>query len=427
MLKMVSQLVPKLINMFNDIPDSSDYASGTCLIKGYTRLITTFLQAKNSQQIVDAHATATVFDCTKPLCTANIKWDWWFNTDEKPQFLARSLVTFGPANSLSPPYFQRPNQGILCQPHAVNNNMTPIEYLVHTVNMEFCRTREHMAADEVMEGFVEIFTSTDPVGNPDIDNHSFVFVKGADLLPIKAKRLDLVHAIRVVFYTGMLVYLANPKDFQHYHPLVLITNIFLAQNNFFPTNKDMDKPLTKAQKTNYLLALGLNIFEAIRKDFDASFFLDNADFFPPTFNPTTMPAPQRAIGYVPSGSPPSAPPASEAVFHTFYFLFGERVLQNQTEPDTTIKAEPLDDSILPYYEYAVNNEFDQFNRDQLKTLITIVCPKHTLNLKDKTYFGLKKKTNMTAFLTQHLPAFNAIYFGYITDLKEATLEPDAAS
>ena len=419
MLHMIAPLQNMLVKKFNDIPNNPDKKTAGNKIKSYCDQIVEWVGFKTPEKIVAEHATSIVFDCGKPPCTANINHAWWENNthDELPQFLARSLTTFGPVDVLSPPYFKRANQGILIQGHAENNNMSPIEYLVLQVNMEFCRTDEPMDANEVMDGLVEIFTSTAAVSNTTIDNLVFRIVFTDKLTPFEATRLDLVHALHIVFYIGMLVYLANPEGFCHCHPASLIINIFLAQGNCFPANTDIDKPLSKVQQGEWLLTLGLNIFDAMRKEFDAAFFLNNADFFPCTTNPTMMP-PSLAIGY---RKPQDADAdAGAPVFETAYFLFGAR--PNQAEPDTTIKAEPLDGSILPYYQYAVKGEYAQLNRDQLKTLITIVCPKETLNLTSKTYFGLKIKADMIALLTKHLPAFNTTNAEYITELSATMVE-----
>jgi hypothetical protein len=424
--KAVTKSKDQLVKIFNDIPDSNDQGSATRLIKGYASIISGFAVNKNSQQIIDDHATALVFG-TGPIGRASIKPDYW-NSEETGPFFLRSLGCIGPANALCPPYFHRPNQGILCQPHAENNDMTPIEYLVRAVYMEFCRTREPMDANEVMKGYIEIFTELKPVGNSIIDGLSLTMVKGNNLVPLKATRLNIVHALLILFYTSHLVYSANPA-LHFYHPMVVITNIFLAQKNFFPPNEGMDKPLTDAHKKRYLLNLGLSIYEVLRVATDTSLFLDNAELFPVTFNPTTMPPTPKAIGYripsseeaaIPSSEEAAIPSDEQAVVKTLYFLFGNQVRENTIQPDTTISAEPLDYSIIDYYMDAVDNNFDTMTKANVQTLITIVCPKDTVNLNSKKFFGIKTKEMMTTLLTKHLPAFNTAYKRYVTDVKEAT-------
>lgn len=429
-LKMVQQLQSQLIEVFLKIPDDFDSTTGKKLIKGFSSVIIDAIEHKSPQQLVDDHTREFVFGQVKAPVTANIRPEWWsLETEGKPCFLARAILTLGPANGLCPSHHQRVNQGILCEPHAKNQNMTPIECLLHHFNMEACESGELLDGDQIMRDLVEIFTSTKSVGNPNIDNCDIFFVKGVQYTPVKSTRLDLVYALHLVFYTGLLVCFANPTDFKHYHPLVLITNIFRAQMNFFPDNKHMDKPLSPVQRSNYLLKLGINIFETLRKDFDAKFFLDNADFFPPTSNPTMMPAP-RALAYVPGAAALVLDAAhdkqdNDSVFETWYFLFGKRATENDRDlenPD--IEAEPLDASILPIYQSAVNNEFDSIDRSRLKVLMTIICPKDILNLNAKNWFGYKTKAQMIAVINAHITTFKDTHNleGYITELDAAVVQ-----
>jgi hypothetical protein len=411
-LALVRRYLPKFTTLMNDIPADPDHAdSGTQLVKTFATVITTSIQAKNPQQIVDEHDTNRAFTIEhgKEPSHKTINKAWWESKEpEKPQFIVRALFPIGPASKMTPPYFTRINQGILCQPHAENNNFRPIEFIADHVNKIFCRAThagEPMNAKEVMEGFVEIFTSTTPVGNLDIDGLSFVFVKGKDLKPVRANRLDLVHALRVLFYTGYMVFFANPTAFKFFHPLFLITNVFLAQANFFPSNSDMNQPLSDAEKNNYLLALGLNIYEAMRKTLDAEVFLNAADLFPATVNPTTMPMP-LGLGY-----------DRLDIFTPLYFLFGHNVLEDTTED--AIVAEFFDHSILDFFNDAKSDKFEQMTAGNLKTLLTICCPKTVLNLRAKKNYGLKDKTAMVNSLKQHITTFGTNHAAYLTDL-EAT-------
>ena len=105
-------------------------------------------------------------------------------------------------------------------------------------------------------------------------------------------------------------------------------------------------------------------------------------------------------------------------------LFGKRAAEDQTDPDNSdIEAEPLDASILPFYQALVLKEFDLIDRNRLKTLITIICPKDTLNLHAKNWFGLKNRAEMIALINTHITAFKANHDleGYITEL-EAMVE-----
>jgi hypothetical protein len=417
-LNLVGKYLPMFLELMMDIPDTN--TPGARLIKAFARIISNAVGPKSAQNIVDDHKTEIVFQHGKDPSPNTINKTWWENkSPDMPQFLVRSLLPIGPASKMAPPYCNRINQGILCQRHAENNNLSPIEFLLKYVNLIFCRSShlgEAMNAHEVMEGLVEIFTSPGPVGNPDIDNLSFVFVKGkSELTPVRANRIDLVHALRILYYTGYMIWFANPDGFTNYHPLVLITNVFLAQTNFFPSNSDIDQPLSRAEKNNYLLALGLNIYEAMRKDFDAKFFLAAADLFPSTVNPTMMPVP---LGLKDDTQPPPRPLSDHEDFFTpFYFLFGKNVPSGTTEDGAT--AEILDHSMLPFYEAAVEQDLDSTGVKAIKTLLTMVCPKHTLNLRVKRNYGLKDKAAMVKLLNEHLQTFGNTHSAYLNELNEA--------
>jgi len=421
---------PKFIALMNAIPDSSDPDSGTHLVNTFASVISSNVQTKDPQQIVDEHDTDTVFEHGKDPSAKTIKKSWWeTRSDTMPQFLVRSLFPLGPARKMTPPYFNRSNQGILCQPHAENNNLRPIEFVANYVNRIFCRastTDEPMDAADVMNGFVEIFTSTQPVHNHEIDDLSFVFVKGKDLKPVCAKRLDIVHALRVLFYSGYLVFFANPTAFKWCHPVFLITNVFLAQTNFFPPNSDMDQPLSDAEKNNYLLALGLNIYEAMRKPFDAEFFLNSYDIFPSTINPTTMPTMGNmgallGLSYVPAAhaAPTPLPNDDDDIFTPLHFLFGKQVPDHTTEDDIT--AEVFDHYILHNYT-AVHDKRDeqvaQLDTKQLKILLTIICPKSTLKLQNNKNYGIKSKKAMVELLQKHTTDFDTSHADYLAELKD---------
>lgn len=442
-LTLLANYIPYMKYHLNLIMEKLDSSPAGNYIKAISKIIGEALNTKDAATIVADHDTNFAFVTNMHPCTASLAQSWWKAGETKPQLFVLAMLTFGPADGLSPPHSKRVNQGILCQPHVENNRMTPIELLGSTISDEFYRVgKQHkMGAEEIMHGYVENFTSLQHVKNDTIDNLQIIFVKGSSQLePVKGNRLDIVYSLHVVYYTGMLVYLANPKDFQHYHPLILITNIFLAQKNFFPPDKDVEKALSKSEKNNYLLALGVHIFDAIRKEFETKFFLDNEKCFPSKINPTMMPAPKEHILYLGApGAPVAMPPvaafaaADAETVQTYFFLFGKQTEENDKTQENGIKAEPLDDSIFPFYESVLNSVVDddfsqvslgEIKCRQLKILITIVCPKEDLKLEKKKNFGLANKAIMIALLQKRISSFNSANLDYITKLKEAI--PDEA-
>lgn len=419
-LKLVHKYLPMFIDRMNAIPIEESRDSGTCTIKNFAQCLVEKVGPKNPQQIVDEHATHFAFHHGKEPSANSLNPLWWDSCHpDQPQFLFRALFQLGPASTVTPPSFKCANQGILCQPHAENNELRPIEFLAQHVNLVFCRSAtmdDTMDETEVMDGFVEIFTSTEPTSVHEIDDLSFVFVKGKGLNVIRANRLDLVHALRVLFYTGYMIYFANPVAFKFCHPLFLITNVFLAQTNFFPSNNLMDHPLSDAQKSNYLLALGLNVFDVMRKPFDAEFFLNDHHLFPATINPTTMPDP-LALSFVPQ---PGAGPDGLNVFTPLYFLFGWSGLQEGTTEDG-ITAQLFDKDVLINYNAVVqsNEHLPQLTCEDLQTLMIIICKKTSLKLKAKKNFGCKTKADMIALLNQHITAFGTTHATYLQDLDAA--------
>lgn len=411
------KFLPKFAAILAAIPGKpEDQDSGTQLVKTFAETIGSKLDAKDPDQLVADHATDLVFEDGKEPSAKTIKHSWWNSFDSRPQWLVRALFPLGPASNVTPAHFRRTNQGILCQPSA-ETGLRPIEYIAKQVNRAFCRANK-MDAEDVMAGFVDIFTNTNPLDDDVIDNLGFVFVTGKDMTEAPANRLDLVHALRLLFFTGYLIYFCNPTAFKWAHPIFLVTAVFQAQTNFFPPNKDMDRPLSEAQKSNYLLALGLNVFEAIRNPFDADFF-HSADLFAATINPTSMPQP-LGLGYVPPPGAPAAnqhPPDEFNLVYMTNFLLGNQVAEDTTEDGIT--AELFDQDVLINYN-AVRNKNEQLVAQlvarELKTLMTIICPKTALKLQARQNYGCKTKAAMITILNDHITTFGTTHQAYLQDL-----------
>lgn len=424
----LSAYLTEMTTVLDAIPSKpEDINSGTQLIKTFADIISTKLGDKTPGQLGADHATDIVFEDGKEPSAKTIKRAWW--SSYTSSWLFRVLFPLGPTSYVTPDYFQRTNQGILCQPSS-KTGFSPIEHVANQASRAFCRTGKMGDADDFMEFLVDIFTNTQPVDDDDIDSLSVVFVTGKAMTEIYANRIDLVHAIRLLFFTGYLIYWCNPTAFKWAHPVFLITAVFQAQANFFPPDKDMDTPLSEAQKSNYLFALGINVCEAIRQPFDARFF-NSADLFPATINPTSMPQP-LALGYVPPpppGAPPGAPPAAANQqttdeFSPAYFLYGNQVAEGTTDAD--IPAELFDQDTLFNYNAVRNQNGDlqaQLEARELKILMTIICPKSALNTKARKNHGCKNKAAMIATLRDHIGTFGTTHQAYLQDL-EAT-EPDA--
>ena len=425
-LTILHKFLPKFAAILEAIPGKQeDQDSGTKLVKTFAELIASRVGTMNPDQLVADHVTELVFEDGKEPSAKTIKPSWWdSSSDSRPQWLVRVLFPFGPASNVTPAHFKRINQGILCQPSA-ETCLRPIEYIAQQLNRAFCRANK-MDAEDVMADFVDIFTNPKPLDGDVIDSLEFVFVTGKAMTEVAANRLDLVHALRLLFFTGYLIYFCNPTAFKWAHPIFLITAVFQAQTNFFPPNKDMDRPLSEAQKSNYLLALGLNVFEAIRKPFDADLF-HSADLFPATINPTSMPQP-LVLGYV---SPPGAPagaanqqPPDE--FNPTNFLFGNQVAEDTTEDG--IATELFDHEVLINYNAVRGNNHklqSQVTMKELKILMTIICPKTALNLEAHKNHGCKTKRIMIDILNEHITTFGTTHHVYLQDLAATLTEPDA--
>jgi hypothetical protein len=435
----LAEILPVVTHKFASLPTSTN-KDGTQIIHAYGQLLCQHVAGKTPEDLINDHATAVVFNHGKAPITSNISKTWWSTEkDGQPCFLARAMLCFGPADLLAPPHYPREklvNNGILCQPHACNDDKTPIESLFHVFLQE---------ADGVgtIDDAVEIFTSTDSVANTTIDNYEIFFVINrmhSALVPVSAKRLDLVHAIRTVFFLGLLVFYSNPVDFQHYHPRVLYQAIFSRQTNLIPPN--LDKTLSPATRANWLFALGTKIFEKIRKEFDATFFLNNATLFPTSPVHTLMPlagllrtaassyhASDHATDHATDhASDQAADQASDHAsnFDILYFLWGVKVNHDDNEPDDnepdsfcTVTAQPLDAKMITIYDHIQNDNLHGLSRHQLSQLIILTCPKNNLNVSKKL-FGLENKTNMIAFIKKHHSTFltnNPNLDTYISELK----------
>ncbi len=419
---MMTVLKMKLLATFANLPESEPSAGedGSKLVKGYASLIAAVVKDKTVDTIIRDHSRETVFEPNTLPTTNNIKQEWWnclYPGSSKEGYLARAVYSIGNVITV-PPFHKQETLGFLSVRSF--NRQTPIENATHNFYTEIAKTNEKLDAKGLLEELVAIFTDDQPLGNNNFENCKLVFVKGIDTLA--ATRIDIVHAIRVLFYTGFLVFMANPIDFKHYHPLMLITKLFLSQDNFFPTEYMMDEPLSKADQHNFLLLLGQSIYEAIRQPFETEYFiLHGPEFFPATNNPTMMPAPP-AITFTPAAAPAPPPPPSSSEIEFYYFLWGNHLpgLPGNVDPD----AQPLDEQIVKHYKHAVENNFASIpNKSILKILITIICPNDTLDLS-KEFFGLSRAA-MVALINKHLPAFQEKHDlkSYLEDLER--IEPDA--
>lgn len=422
-LALIHKFVPKFASILASIPGPGVPKSGTQLIRLFADVINQHLGSKTPEQFVADHATNQAFEDDQEPSNKTIKREWWESKDGAR--FARALFPMGLANMVTPPYFNRINQGILCQPSA-ETGFRPIEYIAHHVNRAFCRA--NMDADDVMNDYVDIFTNPNPLQDDVVDKLEFTFVSGKEMLEYRANRLDLVHAIRLLYFTGYFTYLCNPTAFYWTHPLFLITAVFQAQTNFFPS---MLNSLSEAQKKNYLLALGLNVFERIRKPFEAEFF-DGADLFPATGNPTNMPQDPFRLGYSapPAGAPEGAPAGAheELVFNPTYFLFGEQIANGTN--NNGIAATIFDQDVFNNYTAVHDNTtyLPQVKASELTTLMTIICPKDALEHPTKPNYGYKKKAHQIALLKKHITTFNTTHHLYLQELAaltEAQSEADA--
>jgi hypothetical protein len=414
----VTRFLPTFHNVMNMVPSDSDQAPrpGAKLVKTIASLMNASVETKAPQQIVDDHKTSTVFAYGKEPSPQTLNQSWWESADpNRPQLLVRNLVSLGPATTMTPPYFKKNvKEGILCESAPENNNLSPIEFIAIYATNIF--SREEMDAQEVMAALVEIFTEITPLGNAAIDGLSFVF-NGKKT--VRANRLDLVHALRILFYTGYMIFFANPTAFKFFHPLILITNVFLAQKNFFPSDSDMDLPLSEAEKNNYLLSLGLNIYEAMRNTFEGKFFLNCTDLFPATVNPTMMPPPPAPLflGVVDGVDQPP----EDNIFRHRYFLFGENVPEDSFDFFDFFSPLMFDHSILSNFKAAEEYNFKQLTEKEIKNLLIICCPKTTLTLDEKKRKqknnGLGKRSEMITLLKQYITTFATKHAAYLNELE----------
>ena len=421
-LAYLHKYLPRFKAIMTAIPGNPEEpGSATQLVKTFSVAIIDKLQDKNPDQLVADHATDLVFEPNTEPSAQTMRRSWWDSSDPgRPQNLVRVLFPLALARELTPAGFQRANQGVLCQPSA-ETGYRPIEFIMREVGRAFCRANK-MSSRDVMTDLVDIFTNTSPIDD-DIDKLKFDFVYGMKMRVLKGNRIDLVHTIRILFFTGYLIYFTNPTAFKWAHPVFLIVALFQAQTNFFPPNKDMAQALSEGEKSKYLLALGLNVFEAIRKPFDAEFF-KGPDLFPTSINPTNMPHLQ-ALNFVPAaGAPPPqgapAPPANHAPdeFNLTYFLFGNQVLEGTNDEGVT--AELFDHDVLTNYTAVRDRTEDlpQVTGFELMTLMTIIIPKTHLRLNARKNYGYKNKQAMIDLINTHIATFDATYATYLGDLAD---------
>jgi hypothetical protein len=368
-------------------------ASGTCeeFITNCANAIANHLDVTDAQLLVDNHNDPATFQHpgTKRKLNDHINPAFWrMNAVGQPAALVRSILTIGPTADYLPSGVVRDNQGILCQTNSWNDNKTPIEYLAHILLKSVVK-QGHVTSDALFNTYINLFTNTGPFYDDAIDDTRITFVKGIEnTTTTNGNRLDIVNTLRLAYLIGLVVYLANPTQFKHYHPIFIITRIFLAQKNFFLLDHASD--FGPVQQHNYLLSLGIQTYETIRKSIDPILLLNNRALY----SSVPLMLTHRH----------EAPEPSE---HTDrFFLFGNPSTEGASE--LNCYAQPLDASTVDFYYNALNQEeIDSYKVKDTINLITMVCPQDVLPSHSARNFGIKSKPNMIALLREHIATFHA--------------------
>ena len=404
-------------------PASENASQTTTFLKECYAVISEHIGMTTAADLINDHATTNIYG-EAHATTNNIKEDYWKSSATgQPAALMRSILTIGPAKFYCPDYYIRNNQGILCEPSCHNHDKTPIELLGHTYIMVLKQAGGTPSSDEVFDNLVQLFTSTDVQNNPTVDNMVIYFVKGTSKKEqIKGTRLDIINTLRLVYIIGYIVFLSNPLDLKHYHPLHVIQRIFLAQAKFFTPNHDLEAPLSDTEKHNYLFSLGFAVYESLRITFDAAIYINNAELFPASTSLTNMPPP-LALGYVSGHHAPGLPSlghaqhadadADDAVHQTRYFLFGQNANEGETDDDLLdAYAQPLDADVLELYKDIQLKQLSGYENNNLLNLVIMICPKvlgkdgHPIKGRQ---FGLKTKKDIIAYINKHADNFHATH------------------
>jgi hypothetical protein len=393
MLKHISTTVHKITSVLQTMYDNP--TSGACedFIQNCATTIASHLDATNAQLLVDNHTDPAIFQAPpygKKKLNDHITDSFWrMNSVGQPAALVRSILSIGPAANYLPSGVVRDNQGILCQPNSSNHGKTPIEFLAHVHLMEVIKPGGHVTADTLFNTYIDLFTNTGTVHNDKIEEQKITFVKGIENTTTSiGNRLDIVNTLRLAYLIGLVVYFSNPTQFKHYHPIHVITRIFLAQKNFFLM--DHVSEFGPVQQHNYLLSLGIQVYETIRKSIDPLLLLNNRALYSSAPLMLTHRHEQ--------------PEPSE---HTDrFFLFG--IPSTEGASELNCSAQPLDASTLEFYNNALNQEdLDSYYVNDIINLITMVCPKEVLPSHSARKFGIKNKPSMIALLRDHIATFHA--------------------
>ena len=371
-----------------------DPTPGTCedFVNNCATTIANHLDATDAQLLVDNHTDPAIFQNPgnkKKLNDHITPAFWHMNAVGQPAALVRSILTIGPTADYLPSGVSRDQQGLLCQPNSWNDNKTPIEFLAQFHIKEVIKQGGHVTSDALFKSYIDLFTNTGTFYNEDIERKSITFVKGIEnTTTTTGNRLDIVNTLRLAYLIGLVVYFANPVEFKHYHPIYVITRIFLAQKNFFLM--DHVSEFGPVQQHNYLLSLGIKVYENIRKSIDSILLLNNRALYS---------AAPLMLTHRDDHPEPSE--------HTDrFFLFG--IPSTEGASELNCYAQPLDASTLEFYNNALNQEdIDSYLVKDIINLITMVCPQEVLPSHSARNFGIKSKPNMIALLRDHIATFHA--------------------
>lgn len=393
MIKIIIHTKSKLVSLLQNLGgvdlNRTESECGAFILSSASTLAT-HIDAKNPEDLIKDH-TDGVFHASNRASNQNItEMFWGQNRTGQQAALVRSMLSIGPANDYTPSWYHRDNQGLLCQPSFKNHDKTPIEYLAHNHRIEANKAGGISTPRELMSNYIKLFTSTDDTHNECIDNLTIHFVKGMEqTVHIKGGRLDIVYTLRLAYIIGLVVFLSNPTQFNHYHPIHVITRIFIAQKKLFIVDHE-SRPLSEEEKRDYLISLGLSVYETFRKPIDATLFLNNRNLFSSAL----------ALGYV-----PPAPPEHKDHF----FLFGETSTQGFKDEEN-MEARALDSNVVEFYINALNGEnLGSYSREDLCNLIAMVCPKTSLkpNFATLRFFGFYDKKAKVAHISAHIHTFHA--------------------
>ncbi len=385
-----------------------------------TKTIAAHLTETDDYTLKQNHSRLVVFGNNNQNNNQNdLRKEWW-DSNLGVSALYRTGCAIGPAHLICPDYDSRHNtknyQGLLCTP---SHTATPIELLASTYfRLTLIATRGSITCTEMIGELEQLFSNPNYQTYKEIEQMEISFRTHKTTL--SGNRKDIISLLTIAYMNSYLVWAANPIDFNHFAPTLVIINIFLYQlPGFFPPEKDMKRALTYDEKNQFLITLGIKVAHAIFLSL-ADFFRDHKEMWPAAATSailTNMPA--TTLTNMPATNPATINSVAEPTDTIRFFLFADPA-DDDYDPSNTNNPVPLDPNILPIYKDAHDaNLLEAYTIPQLIELVRMIVPKDELNVPKKNY-GMARKADIIALLTKNKPIFHAKYEldTYIHDLEQ---------